>query len=260
MPKESLRRKMDIPILESVEDFKLLTAKEKKEHFAFIIKNVIPVENCKEIIEEIFNWSSTIPPQNPKEPYPTGVYNLHLQVKHNEPAPEEHINSELGTDFHERYTDVDVYNYRIGWIEDPKFVRSAPRFYDFGKKILNDYRLMTGFDFQHGPGGNKNLYFEFAQYPLGSGHIERHTHLRNIGNGQMWNYMTLLTQDGVDHSSASLKFEYNKRIFDTREVINQGDGILFRMDIPHFVDSVRSVEQKSVTPTSGRWTVGLFYY
>ncbi len=251
---------MKIPVLESLEDFTNLSGAEKNESPAFVFKHNIAPNDCDQIKTEIVNWAATVPLQDSKRPYPEGVHNVHMRVSHQELVPEEHQASHLATDFHELYTHLDVHNYRIGWLGDPNLVKQTSTFQRVAKKLYQDFCQLTQTQFPLDPSYKKKLHFEFAQYPLGTGFIEKHTHFRSIENGQRWNLLTLLSQDSVDHSSAGLVFEISGKPWDTRKLLDKGDSLLFRLDLPHYVNKVEPATEKAQSAISGRWTLGLFYY
>ncbi len=251
---------MKIPILESLQDFKSLPEAVRNSSPAFVFKQNIEGKDCDQIKVEIVKWASRVPLQDSKTPYPPGIHNVHMRVSHQANVPEEYQSSRLASDFHELYTHLDVHNYRIGWLHDPELVKETSTFQRVAKKLYRDYCSLTETRFPLDPSSDKKLHFEFAQYPLGTGFIEKHTHFRSIENGQKWNLLTLLSQDSVDHRSAGLIFEISGKTWDTRNLLDKGDSLLFRLDLPHYVEKVEPVEEPPHEATSGRWTLGLFYY
>lgn len=227
---------------------------------AVIIKNFLKQRVCKQIINELNNWRKVYPAQDKENPYPKNVYNLHLPVFHQGVKNKECCKSGYIQDFDENYTNINVYNYRLGNIYDPVVLKHLPAIYKVGPSILAKFNHLCSKDFEHGGATDKNIYFEFAHYRPNEGFIEKHTHHRNIDNGQNWNLLTVLTQEGEDHVGSGLKIEDKDFFIDTTSLLSQGDAILFRMDVPHFVDIVQVPSCCRKDEVSGRWTVSLFYY
>jgi hypothetical protein len=226
-----------------------------------ILRKLISVSDCDTIIKELINYKSTVPANNPLNPYPSGRPNFHMQVQVSEPF-ERHEDLEFAQypiDFWEQTTLLAVHNFRFGWIYDPFLRELLPIFTRNCKKILSTYKKIMGKDFNHGPGQKPNLYFEVSHYPVGSGFIDKHTHFRNILNGQDKTLVILLTQDGIDHSNAGLIIDVEGTGIDTTKSLNKGDAIIFGMQHPHWVPVVDPGLSGSKQDT-GRWVISLFYY
>lgn len=225
-----------------------------------VLKRLISPENCQAIIREMSHFKTTVPTNDPKHPYPQGVLNFHMPVSvvANSQNSEAWYSSEFPIDFWEHRTRLHIHNFRFGDIQATVVKQNLPIFAKNAEKILELYRSLAKCPFQHGNSEGMNLFFEISHYPLGAGFIERHTHFRNIQNGQNQAMVVLLSQPGVDHENAGLVIEVDSEDLNLTALMNCGDAVVFDMSCPHHVPTVEAPALP--TEAKGRWVMSLFYY
>ena len=181
-----------------------------------------------------------------------------VRVVSDDPEIEAWFDSEFPIDFWEHKTRLHIHNFRFGDIQDSLVTENLPVFANQAEKMLELYRSLSECDFLHGNAKGINLFFEISQYPLGSGFIERHTHFRNIQNGQNQAMVLLLSQPGVDHENSGLVVEVGADIINLTPLMETGDAVIFDMSCPHYVPTVNPPALPS--EAQGRWVMSLFYY
>lgn len=225
-----------------------------------ILKTLISPENCHDIIREMSHFRTLVPANDPNQPYPEGILNFHMPVSvSTKPQNSDAwFDSEFPIDFWEHRTRLHIHNYRFGDIQAPMVQQNLPTFAHQAEAILELYRSLADCPFQHGNFNGRNLFFEISHYPLGAGFIERHTHFRNIQNGQKQAMVILLSQPGVDHEKAGLVIEVGSEDLNLTSLMNGGDAVVFDMSCPHYVPTVEAPSMP--TEAQGRWVMSLFYY
>ncbi len=251
-----------IPIYENKND---LFRDSQKSGFdtipAMIIKNFMSKSECDQIIVELMEYKITVPEQNPEDPYPAGKRNFHMPVKVENQDVAAFDRTQYPIDFWEKQTRLHVHNFRFGDINDPEIQKKLPVFQKCGLRVLDFFNQISGQSFPHGAKLEPNMYLEVSHYPVGKGFIEKHTHYRNLIKGQAKTFVTILTQDEIDHKDSGLIIEFKDQEVDTTKTLNQGDSILFDLTLPHFVNTTQptSISPRK-TESQGRWVISLFYY
>ncbi|MCJ2016188.1 hypothetical protein MKK84_01880 [Methylobacterium sp. E-065] len=98
---------------------------------------------------------------------------------------------------------------------------------------------------------------QIIQYPSGGGMFGRHTHPLEP---QRIGLILGLSKRGYDFFSGSTHFEANGVAHGTEDLHDQGDLLLFRFDIPHWITAVDQGSKFDPSSVSGRWTAVLPYY
>jgi hypothetical protein len=205
---------------------------------------------------ELISWREQTDAHDPNDHYPQFKRNLHLIASNNNRSIEQaHI------DYHENYTLLDAYNYRIGDFTADEVGQYLPSMREIGPKALRLYQnVLKNPIVQHGTPSGRNLFFEIPHYLTNSGFIEPHTHQANFEFGQTINMVTLMSEKGEDYENGGLCFERAGIKINTSDVFKMGDAVLFRNDTVHWVEKVVSDNPAHLSPHKGRWTMGLFFY
>ena len=93
---------------------------------------------------------------------------------------------------------------------------------------------------------------QVIHYPVGGGFFANHRHPRQPTN---YGLILNLSKRGRDFIKGSTNFYYKKKIINLEKTeINQGDLILFRYDLKHFITPIDPNENLSFN-LKGRWTL-----
>tara|TARA_Y100000389_G_C17385406_1_gene476718 strand:- start:63 stop:725 length:663 start_codon:yes stop_codon:yes gene_type:complete len=93
---------------------------------------------------------------------------------------------------------------------------------------------------------------QVIHYPVGGGFFATHKHPRYPTN---YGLILNLSKRKRDFIKGSTNFYYKKKIIDLEKMkVNQGDLILFRFDLKHFISPIDPKEDLSFS-IKGRWTL-----
>lgn len=98
---------------------------------------------------------------------------------------------------------------------------------------------------------------QIIHYPSGGGMFGKHTHPLEP---QRVGLILGLSKRGKDYDNGSTHFEMGGVRSGTDHVHDQGDLILFRFDIPHWISAIDQGEKFDPASPKGRWTAVLPYY
>ncbi len=129
---------------------------------------------------------------------------------------------------------------------------------DVFNRLLEFQNALTGNQagFVADPQGRKARP-QIIHYPSGGGMFGRHTHPLEP---QRIGLILGLSKRGRDFQSGSTHFEFNGQAYGTEDSHDQGDLLLFRFDIPHWITAVDQGLKFDPQSPNGRWTAVLPYY
>lgn len=105
--------------------------------------------------------------------------------------------------------------------------------------------------------GEKRIHPQVIHYPAGAGHFAKHVH---VLEPQRIGVVTSLSARGDDHREGGTGFEVEGDLVDTSPHHDQGDVVLFRYDLPHWVSAVDIEDAYDPGSPRGRWTLVIPYY
>ena len=99
---------------------------------------------------------------------------------------------------------------------------------------------------------NKNIKInpKIIQYPRGGGFFDWHIHKRYPQN---YGLILNLSKKNNDYESGTTKFRIKKKIISFEKIMDQGDLIVFKYNIPHAVSKVDK-DHDLTFDNKGRWT------
>ena len=215
------------------------------------------VEDASDFCSQLSHWRKSTPSHDPKDYYPKDILNLHIEVCNE--AVEKRIDGSI--DYHEKYTNFTMYNYRIGNMFTPAIQKHIPIIKKIGPKILDlFYSVLRQPELVHGSQSGKNLYIEVTHFPCGSGFIEEHTHETILEYGQPVNMIIALSKKGFNFDTGGLFVRQKSEVIDLSEQFDVGDVVFLRNDTPHWVSPVLGGSSFQNGEDGGRWSMTMFYY
>ena len=97
---------------------------------------------------------------------------------------------------------------------------------------------------------------KIIHYPRGGGYFDWHTHKRYPQN---YGLILNLSKKNKDHEQGTTLFKLKGKLFSFEKILNQGDLILFKNNIPHAVSKVDPYHDLTFND-KGRWTFTMPIY
>ena len=204
-----------------------------------IVRTGLPGQLLHEVIEATRAWAATVPPSDEADTFDNNQHKKRLHIAKIQQAPQL---------FHDHtfdaITDLDeAHRQTLLAVFDP---------------VRQFWNSLTGNDAEFGVRkGQPYFHPQVTHYPLGGSFFGRHWHPLNP---QKVGTILALNQYGEDYHSGGTGYVINDHIVETEGFQDQGDMILFRYDLPHWVSPSSFADRFSWDDPRGRWVSILPFY
>lgn len=204
-----------------------------------IVKTGIPAEMLQNMVEATRAWAAKTPLAEAPDPFDNNQHKQRLHIAKIQKAPQlfhDHtFDAILDLDEETRETLLAVFH-----------------------PVRKFWNALTGNNEEFGiRKGQPYFHPQVTHYPLGGSFFGRHWHPLNP---QKVGTILALNQYGKDYHSGGTGYVINDEIVETEGCQDQGDMILFRYDLPHWVSPSSFADRFSWDDPRGRWVAILPFY
>lgn len=204
-----------------------------------IVRSGIPAETLRSIIDTTRTWAAETPLAEGADTFDNNQHKQRLHIAKIQQAPQL---------FHDHTFDA------ILDLPEP-MKQTLLNVFDPLRRFWND---LTGNNEAYGiRKGQPYFHPQVTHYPLGGSFFGRHWHPLNP---QKVGTILALNQYGRDYTSGGTGYVINDTIVETEGHQDQGDIVLFRYDLPHWVSPSSFADRFSWDDPAGRWVCILPFY
>lgn len=204
-----------------------------------IIKTGIPKETLHKVITNTRAWADKTPLAEGPDTFDNNQHKHRLHIAKIQQAPQL---------FHDHTFDavLDL---------EPDFQQTLMGVHEPMRKFWNS---LTGNNETFGIRKDAPYFHpQVTHYPLGGSFFGRHWHPLNP---QKAGLILALNQYGKDYNSGGTGYVINDHIIETEGYQDEGDLLLFRYDLPHWVSPSSFADRFSWEDPAGRWVAILPFY